>query len=145
MAIYQSERVKLGSAAKSGLYATWTYTQVGRAPADVLNGVTLATNDQIQLFKVASPGRLFNYNIDMPILDSGGTIRLSLTDGTNVFQAAITASAAQRLSAINAAPATMGAAVRYDTDTLIYLLVTTGAGAATGNIQIFATMATQNE
>jgi hypothetical protein len=148
VATYQSDRIKLGYPAVSGTpWPKITKGQVGAAPADILGGVTLGTNDVIQLFKVSGNGGLFSYDIDLPALDSGAALIMSLTDGTNVLQATFTTGrAGGRLTAGNAAHGTLGDAIDYSVDTLIYLLVTTAGGMAIApSSQIFFQAMTQND
>ncbi len=150
MATYQSNVIKLAMPPITGTpYPKFTKGQVGAAPADVLAGNTLQVGDQIQLFKVSAPGGLFEYNIDIPVLDgSGGTLVMELTDGTNVLQSGITAgqTAAGRVTSASAAHGTLGDAVDYSATTLIYLQVTTAAtNAVPANAQINFIAETQND
>lgn len=107
------------------------------------NGVTIGSNDTFPLFymSAASAGHILDFFIDTPALDSGATLTMSLLDSTTptpttFVNASTTFRAGGQLSNAQAARATVGAAVNYTAQNLIFLRAVAGAGANVGGTPV---------
>lgn len=104
--------------------------------------VTIGANDTMPLFYMSggSPAHIVNYLIDTPALDSGALLTVSLLDSLATPTAFFTASTGFRAGSIITAATTLrasiGAAVGYTTQNLIFLRAIAGAGANVGGTPV---------
>jgi hypothetical protein len=109
---YQTDQFALGVslAPRGGVYPQMGQFSTVSPGSGLAASVLLGTSDYINLFYIPTPGRLFNYSIDLGRLDQGSALVLRLEDAQgNVFVSGLTTGqAGGRITDATAAVALMG-------------------------------------
>jgi hypothetical protein len=108
-------------------------------------GVTIAANDTLPLFNMASgsAAHICNFLLDSGALDAGTTLTLSMLDSTtptptSFFTGNATLRAGAVLTAAGALHGTLGSAVNYQAPNLIFLrAIAGGTGALAAAVTLF--------
>lgn len=93
---YSTDKYALGYnlAAPAGVYPqTIAFTTRTAPGGSIQPSATFISSDLINLFWIPTPGRLYNYRIEIPVLDgaASATLGFNLVDGSgNVLQSGIT-------------------------------------------------------
>ena len=108
----------------------------------IASNTSFGTTDTLPLFYISGPNaaHIVSFWFDFPALDGGAGLTLSLLDSlttaTTILSASTVARAGGWVSQLNAAHATIGPAITYQANNLLYLKPaasstnTTGASAA---------------
>ena len=140
MATFNSSLINVGGGqANPSVYPGTARPVIGSVT--IASGTTIAINDTMPLFYQNGPAcHIYSFWLDFPALDGGTSLTLSLLDSntspTTIVNASTTGRAGGWLDETNAVDATLGAAIKYTAQSLVYLKAAAGATNSVGGTAV---------